>query len=126
MGNYAVIYVLGSALLLTFLALNVSRLRRALKIGNGDGANKQLYNAIRSHANAFEQLMPFFLLVLAIDQRVPNSTWLLALISSFLLVRLIHAWGMLGRVFSFRVVAAGLTYLLYLVAIAFVVALYFL
>ena len=51
-------------LLLVALAIPISRLRRSLKVGLGDGGDKVLARAIRAHANAVEWAVPALLLLL--------------------------------------------------------------
>ncbi|MEQ1438865.1 MAPEG family protein [Fontimonas sp. SYSU GA230001] len=108
-------YVAASMLLLTLLALNVSRLRMKLRIGNGDGDNVEMKKAIRAHLNHLEHALPFGLIVLALAQMLAPASLLAVLVVGFLAARLLHAYGMLAGVFRFRQFSAGVTYLFELV-----------
>jgi uncharacterized membrane protein YecN with MAPEG domain len=83
-----------AAILLVWLAARVSRLRRPLKIGLGDGGNEALLRRIRAHANYAEN-MPIFLILLGLlefsggDRRI---LWGAAI--AFILARIVHAFGM--------------------------------
>ncbi|WP_088329412.1 MAPEG family protein [Lacimicrobium sp. SS2-24] len=105
------------SLLLLALALNVSRIRMRHKISLGDGNNKALMAAIRTHSNSIEQAPCFVLVVLALTLIDATSPMLPVLVIGFTLARLAHAWGMLYRVFMARRIGAGLTYVFQLLAI---------
>lgn len=105
------LYVIGSVLLLTILAMNVSRVRMREKIGNGDGGNNSLRAAIRAHGNALEFILPFALVVLALDLGTTEEGLVAFLAINFLVIRIAHAWGMIGRRFKLRQVTAAVTYL---------------
>jgi uncharacterized membrane protein YecN with MAPEG domain len=83
-----------AAILLIWLAARVSRLRRPLKIGLGDGGNEALLRRIRAHANYAEN-MPIFLILLGLlelaggDRRI---LWAAAI--AFILARMAHVFGM--------------------------------
>jgi uncharacterized membrane protein YecN with MAPEG domain len=83
-----------AAILLIWLAARVSRLRRPLKIGLGDGGNEMLLRRIRAHANYAEN-MPIFLILLGLlelaggDRRI---LWAVAI--AFILARIAHVFGM--------------------------------
>jgi uncharacterized protein len=87
------------------LMLVVIKLRRSLRIGLGDGGNRDLQQAIRVHGNAIE-CVPMFLLLLAIFELNHGPVMLLHLFgATFLFARVLHAWGLysssgasLGRV----------------------------
>ncbi len=84
------------ALLVLALTINVIRLRRAHRVGIGDGGNHQLSRAIRVHANAVENI-PLVLLLLAVAEFNTSPQWLLHVAGlSLLLGRLLHAWGLLS------------------------------
>ncbi|OUS28858.1 hypothetical protein A9Q99_10765 [Gammaproteobacteria bacterium 45_16_T64] len=106
------LYVICCVLLLTILAMNVSRVRMTEKIGNGDGGSKTLRAAIRSHGNALEFVIPFALLVLALDLGDTDKGLVAFLAFNFILVRIAHAWSMIGLLFKLRQVTAAVTYLL--------------
>jgi uncharacterized membrane protein YecN with MAPEG domain len=76
------------------LMVVVIRLRRSLKIGLGDGGNRDMQQAIRVHGNAVE-CVPLFLILLAtfeINHGSPLSLHLFG--GTFLLARVLHAWGL--------------------------------
>ena len=76
------------------LMVVVIRLRRGLKIGLGDGGNRDLQQAIRVHGNAIE-CVPIFLLLLAILEINHGSAMLLHGFGAvFLFARILHAWGL--------------------------------
>lgn len=82
------------ALLLVILMLAVIKLRRSLRIGLGDGGNRDLQQAIRAHGNAVE-CVPMFLVMLALFELNHGSVLLLHLFgAAFLAVRVLHAWGL--------------------------------
>ncbi|HYD14713.1 MAG TPA: MAPEG family protein [Allosphingosinicella sp.] len=83
-----------AALLHVWLSLRVSRLRRPLKIGIGDGGNEVLLRRMRAHAN-FAENMPIFLVLLGfVELAVGKSVWLWAAGIVFVLARIAHAFGM--------------------------------
>ena len=85
--------IAASMLLLTLLALNVSRLRMKLRIGNGDGNNVEMKKAIRAHMNHLEHALPFGLIVLALAQMGSATSLLAVLVVGFVAARLVHASG---------------------------------
>lgn len=85
-----------AGLLLLMLAANVVRLRRARRIGIGDGGDPQLTRAIRAHANAIENV-PVVLLLMALAEAGGQPGWLLhGLGLALVLGRVLHAWGLTG------------------------------
>ena len=105
--------VAAAFLLLLALAANVSRLRMVKGVSLGDGGHKGLHKAIRAHANALEYTVPFMGLLVVWELSGAGQTEVLLAGAAFLFVRLIHAWGMLGRGrFMLRRAGAALTYLL--------------
>jgi len=109
------LYVLCSVLLLSILAMNVSRLRMQEKVANGDGGNKTLRGAIRSHANALEFLLPFALIILALDSGSTDRGLVAFLAFNFIFIRIAHAWSMISMLFKLRQITAGATYLFMIV-----------
>ena len=57
--------VAAHCLLVTLLALNVSRERIVKRVPHGEGPNHELARSIRAHANAVEHLVPIGLLLFA-------------------------------------------------------------
>lgn len=105
-----------AVLLLTLLALNVSRLRISHKVANGDGGNISLKKAIRAHGNAVEHILPFGLAILGLSFMEIKSAILAVLVFGFLGIRLLHAYSLLSATFNLRRVAALTTYLFELLA----------
>lgn len=105
------LYAAGGVLLITLLAVNVSRLRMRERIGNGDGGNRSLKAAIRAHMNALEHTLPVGLLVLALVQLQFNAAALAVFAGGFIAVRVGHAFSMLSQRFRLRQWTAGLSYL---------------
>ena len=86
---YAGLYTL----LVIFLALRVVKWRTEHKIGLGHGENIQLQQRVRAHANAVEN-MPLALILLASLELTGASPFLIHVLgATFLLSRLMHAWG---------------------------------
>jgi uncharacterized protein len=82
------------AFLLLILMAAVIKLRRSLRIGLGDGGNRDLQQAIRAHGNAVE-CVPMFLIMSALLELNHGSALMLHIFGvAFLLVRVVHAWGL--------------------------------
>lgn len=107
-------------LLLTLLALNISRLRISNKVANGDGGNLNIKKAIRAHGNAIEHILPFGLAILALSHMQYNQLYLAILVFGFLGIRLLHAYSMLTSAFNARRFSAIATYLFELIACGFI------
>jgi uncharacterized membrane protein YecN with MAPEG domain len=83
-----------AALLHIWLSMRISRLRRPLKIGVGDGGNDGLLRRIRAHGN-FAENVPIFLILLALVELARGDTiWLWGAAILFILARIAHAFGM--------------------------------
>jgi len=83
-----------AAILHIWLSLRVSRLRRPLKIGVGDGGNEVLLRRMRAHGN-FAENAPLFLVLLAVVELATGSNMLLWTAGIlFILARIAHAFGM--------------------------------
>ncbi|MEQ1515561.1 MAG: MAPEG family protein [Usitatibacteraceae bacterium] len=88
------LYAAMLAMLLVILMLAVVKLRRSLRVGLGDGGNRDLQQAIRAHGNATE-CVPIFLLLLAVFELNHGSVLLLHVFGvAFLTLRVLHAWGL--------------------------------
>ena len=101
------------ALLLIALAIPVSRLRRGLRVGLGDGGDNRLLRAIRAHANTVEWAIPAVLLLLIAELNRASPLLLHACGIALLAGRLLHAIG-LSRSggYSFgRFTGTGLTWI---------------
>jgi len=99
-------YVFANVLVITLLALNVSRLRMQERVANGDGGKVSLKKAIRAHANGVEHVLPYGMMMFALQE----SSLLVFLVLSFTLSRVFHGVSMLGGFFNLRRLAALLTY----------------
>ena len=108
------VLVAANALLLVALTVNVSRHRMKNKISLGDGDNKQLREAMRTHGNNIEQFPVFALVLLALTFLGASSTLLSGLVIGYTLSRVIHAYGMLNNHFPTRRLGMAVTYLLQL------------
>lgn len=83
-----------AAILLIWLASRVSRLRRAFKVGVGDGGNEALLRRIRAHGNYTEN-MPIVLILLGLIELAGGDRRILwAAGIAFILARIAHALGM--------------------------------
>jgi hypothetical protein len=83
-----------AAILHVWLSLRVSRLRRPLKIGIGDGGNEILHRRIRAHAN-FSENVPLTLVLLGfVELATGGSLWLWGAAILFILARMAHVFGM--------------------------------
>lgn len=105
------VYLALAVLLITFLALNISRLRIKNQIANGDGGNKDLRKAIRAHINSLEHILPYSLLMFALNSTVVSASGYAILCFGFLTIRVGHSFSMLSSKFRLRQVASLLTYL---------------
>ncbi|MEP7156569.1 MAG: MAPEG family protein [Betaproteobacteria bacterium] len=82
------------AILVVMLAVVVIRLRQTLRVGTGDGGNRDLVRAIRAHGNAVETI-PLFLILLALYEiNRGNVTMLHVYGAVFFISRVLHAWGL--------------------------------
>jgi uncharacterized membrane protein YecN with MAPEG domain len=81
-------------LLLLVLAIPVSRLRRSLKVGLGDGGNAGLARAIRAHANTVEWALPTLLLLLLAELNRAPALALHACGIALIVGRVLHAVGL--------------------------------
>lgn len=80
--------------LMLVLAARVIRHRRVQRVEIGDGDDPELLRRMRVHAN-FIETVPFALLLLALDEQLGASPWLLHAIGGSLLVgRYAHAYGL--------------------------------
>jgi len=112
-------------LLITCLALNVTRVRGIVHVSLGDGGNKRLGYAIRAHGNAVEHgLLLAVGLVLAELAGLPAS-WVVGLGWAILAARLAHAAGFLRLGARVSVPGVAVTYLLELALSGYLLSLVF-
>ena len=83
-----------AAILHVWLSLRVSRLRRPLKIGFGDGGNEILLRRMRAHGNFAENVPIFLILLAALELATGGNLILWAAAILFILARIAHAFGM--------------------------------
>ncbi len=82
------------AVLVVLLVMVVVNLRRGLRIGLGDGGNRDLARAIRVHGNAIESI-PLFLVLLGVYELNGGHANALHFFGAvFFLSRVLHAWGL--------------------------------
>ena len=83
-----------SVLFNIWLARRVGQMRHAHKISIGDGGVEPLAARMRAQAN-FVEWAPFFLILLAgIELARGQPVWLWAISVLFIVVRILHAYGM--------------------------------
>jgi uncharacterized membrane protein YecN with MAPEG domain len=83
-----------AAILHIWLASRVVRIRRALKVGLGDGGNEAVLRRMRAHANYAEN-MPIFLILLGLIELAGGDRRILwAAGIAFILARIAHGFGM--------------------------------
>jgi uncharacterized protein len=93
--QHALPFVGAILLLITALAMNVTRLRFKVGVRLGDGGDKRLGRAIRAHGNALEHgLLLAVALVLAEVAALPPP-WVVGLGFAILAARVSHAAGFL-------------------------------
>ena len=83
-------------LLVVLLSLVVVKLRRSLRIGIGDGGNRDLQRAIRVQGNATEYIPLFLILLAAFELNRGAPIFLHTMGAVFFLGRMLHAWGLYG------------------------------
>ena len=83
-----------AAILHVWLSLRVSRLRRPLQIGVGDGGNEVLARRMRAHGNFAENTPIFLVLIAALELATGGNLWLWGAAILFILARILHAFGM--------------------------------
>jgi len=105
------LYTALNAILLFVLAANVSRLRWKFKVSYGDGDNRELQRAIRTHANGVEFVVIFGLILLALSQLRLDSDWLMTYALVYTSARLVQSVGMLKRIVKARQLGAAISYL---------------
>lgn len=105
------VFTAANTLLLTLLALNVSRLRIRERVSHGDGGHLSLKKAIRAHGNGVEHLVVVALQVLTLELLGAPYLVLAALVTLFTASRILHAASMLGAWSGLRKASAAGTYL---------------
>lgn len=93
------------------LTLRVIMLRGAVRVGVGDGGDKQLLRRMRVHAN-FAETVPFALVLMGLAEGLRASpTALYAAGGGLLLGRILHAYGVsqANETLAFRIAGMVLT-----------------
>lgn len=106
-------YAALSGLLIVKLAIDVIKIRRAKKISIGDGEDKQLQLATRTHANAIEYIPITLLLLFALEFNGASKLLIHALGIAFVTGRVLHALGLPNDDMPKRVLGMQIT--LYLI-----------
>ncbi len=107
-------------LLAVVLTLNIARLRGQKKINLGDGGDPEMQAAVRAHANLIE-FAPLCLLLIYFVSDFYGFRVVAALSVVLLVVRVLHAGGMLGMIPQGRFLGAVGTTLVLLVSSAMVI-----
>ena len=103
------IYASLSAFLITWLSLNVIKVRRKNEIRYGDGGNKELEIARSAQFNATEYIPIALLLLFSLDYNEANN-WVIHVFGIALIVgRVIHARAFLSGKMKGRVLGMQIT-----------------
>jgi len=114
--NLFYLFVGLSGILITLLAFNVSRVRIKGKVRHGDGDNEILKIAIGAHSNSLEHIIPFALMIFVLQEQSTNYLVMQIMVFSFLIIRFLHAVGMIFSVMRIWRITAVLSILLSSVA----------
>ena len=116
------IYAALLGLVFVVLSLRTIRIRRKNKIAVGDGSS-QLQRAMRVHANFAEYTPIAIILVGFVESLKYNTIIIHILLSTFLLGRIVHAYGMsrINEDFRFRVFGMIMTFNLITVSSALII-----
>lgn len=112
------LYAALCAILLIALSLRVARLRKTLKVGIGDGGERDLQKAIRVQGNFVEYVPLALLLLFLLELSRQAPFWVLHLLGAGLLLgRVLHAIGLSSTAgLSFgRLVGITLTFAMILI-----------
>jgi uncharacterized membrane protein YecN with MAPEG domain len=110
------IYIALLALLLLFISVRVSLVRRRYGVGMGDGGHEELLRAIRAQGNFVEYVPIALLLILAADLVGHDKIFVHILGIMLVVGRVFQAWGLsmtTGPSFG-RAAGTGLTFLVIL------------
>jgi uncharacterized membrane protein YecN with MAPEG domain len=119
---YSLPFVGAVLLLITLLAINVTRLRFKVGVRLGDGGDRRLGLAIRAHGNAVEHGLLLCLALFLAEVAFLPLAWVVGLGSAILLARLAHAAGFLRFGSSVSTPATAATYALELGLSAYLVS----
>lgn len=93
----AMLYIGLLILLMTFLKLNVGRVRAKTKTNLGDGDNDEMYRAIRVQGNAVEDVPMVMFGLLALAMLGASTLFVHIVGGGFLFGRLAHAHGLSSK-----------------------------
>ncbi|MGO9066010.1 MAG: MAPEG family protein [Myxococcaceae bacterium] len=82
-------------LLITLLAMNVTRLRVGVRVTLGDGGDRRLGRAIRAHGNALEHGLLLSVALVLAEATGLSAARVVGLGWAILIARLVHAAGFL-------------------------------
>ena len=97
------------ALLIVRLSVSVIKLRRKHRISVGDGRNKELQLAIRTHSNAVEYIPITLLLLLTLELNGAPKTLIHIAGATLLVGRILHAMGLPAQDLKKRVLGMRIT-----------------
>lgn len=83
-----------AALLNVWLMIRIGAIRRASRIGVGDGGNEALQRRMRAQANFIENTPIVLVLIAAIELAELGSWWLAPFAALYIFGRIAHALGM--------------------------------
>ena len=110
------LYALPVLLVLTVLAINMTRVRAQHMRSDDEVAKAAIHRASRAHGNTLEHSIPVLFLMLLLELQGGSAAALHLNGAAFLGARLLYAYGMLRRPGSApMVVAATITYLVEIV-----------
>jgi uncharacterized membrane protein YecN with MAPEG domain len=117
------LYVALAALLVVVLSLRVVLRRIALRVGLGDGDDKELKKRIRAQANAIEYLPLALLLLFALEWNQTLPSILHACGIALIGARVVHAFGLsrTGGTSPGRLIGTALTWAVMLVMAALLI-----
>ena len=103
-------FVGGVLLLVTLLAMNVTRLRFKVGVRLGDGGVRSLGLAIRAHGNALEHGLLLSVALVLAEAAGLRTAWVVGFGCAILIARLTHAAGFLRLGHKFAIPAMVATY----------------
>lgn len=103
------VYAAFLALLIVWLSLRVIKVRRAKKVGLGDGGDPDLQAAIRAQGNAAEYIPVSLILLVLLELNGANAALIHSAGIALLTGRLLHARGLLTDNLRYRVLGMQFT-----------------
>lgn len=105
----SVIYASISALLVTWLSMNVIKKRNEFRVSIGDGDNEVLATAMAAQSNAIEYIPLALLLLFALEYNHGHLLLVHGLGVALIAGRIVHARGILGGQLKTRVLGMQIT-----------------